>query len=78
MEERILTNHPQPGKSGVNIDKRKYDVIREAIVESTRAHGEITFKDLTEDMRRRLAGTFDGPISWYVTTICYRTLWPSF
>jgi hypothetical protein len=29
----------------------------------------MTFKELTEEVRRRLEGSFDGSISWYVTTV---------
>ena len=68
MIDRIMTLHPQ-GKSGVNIDKKKYDVMRQAILDSVRSHGEITFKDLMEDVHRRLEGEFDGSINWYVTTV---------
>jgi hypothetical protein len=64
-----LTQHPDPGKTGVSIAKLKYDAIRKAIVESVGAHGLITFKDLTEDVRRCLSGQFEGSISWYVTTV---------
>ena len=69
MKERILTKHPQKGKSGVNISKQKYDVIRESIVTALRAAGETAFKDLTEEICHKLAGHFDGFISWYVTTV---------
>ena len=69
MEEKILTQHPESGKSGVNISKQKYDLIREAILESVRAHGAITFTDLTQDVEKRLAGKFESSISWYVTTV---------
>jgi hypothetical protein len=34
VEEKILTLHPEEGKSGVNISKERYDLIRAAIVES--------------------------------------------
>ena len=68
MGDRILTLHPQ-GKQGVNISKEKYDAMREAILASVGAHGEITFKDLLEDVRRRLAGRFDGSINWYATSV---------
>ena len=67
--ERIMTLHPEPGKSGVNVSRQKYDAIRAATLESIRDHGEITFKDLTQDVRRKLEGTFEGSISWYVTTV---------
>lgn len=68
MEERILTKHPPKGESGV-ISKQKYDVIRESIVTALRAAGETAFKDLTEEIRHKLAGHFDGSIFWYVTTV---------
>ena len=67
--ERITTLHPEQGKSGVNVSREKYDAIRAAILESVRDHGEITFKDLTQEVRRKLEGTFEGSISWYVTTV---------
>jgi len=69
MVERILTKHPQEGKSGVNIERRKYETIREAMLESIRGQGEITFKTLTAAVRDRLEGRFEGSISWYVTTV---------
>ncbi|MFC2015988.1 DUF6958 family protein [Chloroflexota bacterium] len=68
MEERVMTLHPQ-GKAGVNITRERYDTIRESILCSLRDHGDMTFKDLTEDVRRWLGGTFDGSVSWYVTTV---------
>jgi hypothetical protein len=68
VEERILTKHSQ-GKSGVNISKRHYDVVREAILVAIRAQGEITFQDLLETVERQLQGRFDGSISWYTTHV---------
>ena len=64
-----MTRHPDPGKSGVNISRQKYDAIRVAILDAIRARGEITFTELTQDVRIRLEGTFEGSISWYVTTV---------
>ena len=69
MEEKILTQHPESGKSGVNISKQKYDLIREALLESVHAPGAITFTDLTQDVEKRLAGEFESSIPWYVTTV---------
>ena len=63
-----MTLHPQ-GKSGVNISKEKYDLMRQAILESVQAHGQITFTGLTEDVRSKLEGKFEGSINWYVTTV---------
>ena len=68
MQERIMTLHPQ-GKAGVNITRKRYNMVRGAILSSLREHGEMTFKELTEDVKRRLEGRFDGSASWYVTTI---------
>jgi hypothetical protein len=63
-----MTLHPQ-GKSGVNIDRDKYDTMRQAILDVVQDNGEITFQELTEDVRCNLAGKFDGSINWYVTTV---------
>lgn len=68
MAEKIMTLHPA-GKSGVNISKKKYDAVRQSILGSLRTHGQMTFTDLINDVGRQLEGTFDGSISWYVTTV---------
>jgi hypothetical protein len=68
MPERILTLHPA-GKTGVNIEKQKYVTIREAILHTIHERGSVTFGDLTEAVRGKLADTFSGSISWYVTTV---------
>lgn len=68
MTDRIMTLHPL-GKSGANIDQDKYDTMRQAILDAVQDRGEISFKELIEDVRRRLTGKFDGSINWYVTTV---------
>lgn len=68
MKDRIRTLQPE-GKQGVNISRQKYDVTRQAILDALRVHGEMTFTDLTEDVRRNLESTFEGSINWYVTTV---------
>lgn len=67
-EERILTLHPE-GKSGVNISRAKYDVIRVAILSAIDARGEIAFGDLAAAVAAGLAEPFAGSIGWYVTTV---------
>lgn len=69
MSDTIITKHPHKGKDGLNISRTKYNVVRRAILDCLRRHGEIAFKDLTEDVRRRLQGSFYGSIPWYVTTV---------
>ena len=68
MTERIMTLHPA-GKQGVNIDKGKYDMVREAIEETLRAQPGITFSALTEEVGRRIGDVFDGSVSWYVVSV---------
>ena len=69
MEEKILTLHPTEGKSGVNISRDKYDLVKAAIVESLRSVEELTFKELTQSVHVKLSGRFEGSIPWYVTTV---------
>ena len=68
MEEKIMTLHPE-GKAGVNIDKGKYDTMREAIVSNLQAQGMMTFKELNDAVGAQLNGRFDGSIGWYYTTV---------
>ena len=64
-----MTQHPEQGKQGVNIDQGKYELLREEILAVIGTYGEITFTELVEVVSERLAGKFDGSISWYVTTV---------
>jgi hypothetical protein len=68
MAERIMTLHPA-GKTGVNIDKQKYDIVSAAIVEIIRSHSEITFEELMGAVNNKLSGSFGGSVSWYTTTV---------
>jgi hypothetical protein len=43
--------------------------VRAAILEALQAADKMTFRTLVENVRRDLAGTFDGSISWCVTTV---------
>jgi hypothetical protein len=67
-EEKILTLHPE-GKMGVNILKRRYDLVNDFIILTLRQHGEITFKDLTDLAIESLTDTFDGKVNWYLVTV---------
>ncbi len=68
MEEKILTLHPQ-GKQGVNILKRRYDQMVEAILTTVEKHGDISYSDLNDLLVDQLEGIFDGKIPWYVVTV---------
>lgn len=64
-----MTLHPQ-GKTGVNIDKAKYEIIHDAILAVIDENGgEIAFKDLATAVDSQLTAPFDGSINWYITTI---------
>jgi hypothetical protein len=63
-----MTLHPE-GKEGVNIEKQKYDLIKNAILASVKQQGDILFKDLSAAVEANLPGTFDGSIGWYTTTV---------
>ena len=57
------------GKQGVNIDKAKYDTMRNAIVETLGGQPELTFTELNNAVGAKLEGNFDGSIGWYYTTV---------
>jgi hypothetical protein len=66
-EEKILTKHPL-GKSGRNISKRKYETMKQAIVEALR-NKELTHTELFDQLDKSLKGKFSDNISWYAETV---------
>jgi hypothetical protein len=68
-DEYVLTINPDPTKQGVRIEKAKYDIVREAILENLHAFGPMTFTQLAELVEDRLQGDFDGSVMWYYTTV---------
>ena len=68
MSDKIMTLHPE-GKSGTNIDRQKYDLVRVAILDAIHEFGDIAFKDLENAVTQRLPDTFNGSIGWYTTTV---------
>lgn len=67
-EERILTLHPL-GKKGVNVVRKRYDQVREAMIQVLAQEGEMSFSEMNDRLIARLAGTFDAKITWYVVTV---------
>ena len=65
--EKILTKHPL-GKSGKNIDRKKYDTLKKAIVSALRKD-ELTHTELFDRLNKSLKGKFPGNISWYGETV---------
>ena len=68
IEEKIMTLHPQ-GKKGVNILKRRYDVIKEYILKTVEDRGQITYKQLDKLAFMDLSDSFDGKVGWYVVSV---------
>lgn len=68
MSEKIMTLHPE-GKAGVNIDRKKYEFIKTAILDLVKEQEGITFKELLTKAIENYGKTFDGSVGWYVTTI---------
>ena len=66
-EEKILTKHPL-GKSGRNINKLKYETIKQAIVDALR-NKELTHTELFNQLNKSLKGKFADNISWYAETV---------
>lgn len=67
-EEKILTLHPD-GKAGVNILKRRYDVVRETLLNILEKEGQITFESLADKTIAAIEKDFDGKPLWYVVTV---------
>ncbi|MDN3689134.1 DUF6958 family protein [Cyclobacterium jeungdonense] len=67
-EEKIMTLHPQ-GKKGVNILKRRYDPIKNFIIETLQEYKEISFSELTDLAVAKLTDSFDGKVTWYVVSV---------
>src|SRR5438270_13040314 len=67
MAEKILTKHPL-GKSGKNIDRKKYDTLKKAVLSALRKN-DLTHAELFSRLNKSLKGKFSGNISWYCETV---------
>jgi len=68
MKETIRTLHPDK-KQGVNISKEKYEIIRKAIFSTLKQNKEMPFMKLARAVEKEVRGTFEGSVTWYVTTV---------
>ena len=66
-EEKIMTKHPL-GKTGRNIDREKYEMLKRAILSSLN-NKELTHTELFGRLNKSLKGKFSGNISWYGETV---------
>ncbi len=67
MSLRVMTLHPE-GKEGVNVDKEKYETVKQAILDAVGMAGELPFSDLSAEVAQRVPD-FDGSYGWYTTTV---------
>lgn len=68
MKDTIRTLHPDK-KQGVNISREKYDLIHKAITAALQQNKEMPFMKLARAVEKEMRGTFDGSVTWYVTTV---------
>ena len=68
LDNKILTLHPQ-GKKGVNIDRDKYETLKEFILQTVESRGQISYQELNELGEDTLSGQFTGSVPWYLVTV---------
>ncbi len=68
-DEFLLAINPDPMQHSVHVEKAKYDMVREAILENLLENGPMTFKQLGEKVETQLQDVFDGPVKWYYTIV---------
>jgi len=68
MEQKIQLKHPA-GKKAVRMNKEKYDVIAESVLNCLQLKGELThteiLKELTDDFKKNRT-LFEGSIEWHL------------
>lgn len=65
---KIRTLHPR-GRQGVNIDRRKYELIKDSILNTLAVHGELPFAELARQVEKNMTAPFRGSIGWYTVTV---------
>jgi len=68
QEEKITTLNLD-GKKGVNILKRRYDMMKDSILGVIKGKEEVTLAELNSLVESDLSGTFDGKIGWYLMAV---------
>jgi hypothetical protein len=69
MDARFPAFHPNPAKQGIRIEKTKYDLMRDAILDVLTVRGPTTFMKLNMAVEEKLKGSFEGSIPWYFVTV---------
>lgn len=66
--EKIMTLN-LGGKKGVNIDKSKYDTVKNSIITILGSKGQVTLSELGALVESDLANKFDGRVGWYLMAV---------
>ena len=69
MDKRFPAFHPNPAGKETRIEKSKYDLMRDAILEVLKGRGPTTFMKLNLAVEEKLKGRFEGSIPWYFVTV---------
>jgi len=69
MADKIQTLHPDPVKKGVNIDRTKYDLVREGTFHVLGQGETMKPMKLFEAVAAHLEGQMDGSIKWYAVSV---------
>lgn len=68
--DKITTQNITAGSGGTRIDRKKYEVMRRAILLATpRELPGIPFTELSDAVREFLPADWAGSVMWYVTTV---------
>ncbi|MBC7878014.1 MAG: hypothetical protein H7Y59_12670 [Anaerolineales bacterium] len=69
-DEFVLAINPDPTKHSVRIEKNKYDLVHDAILENLLDQGPMTFKRLGSLVQEQLEMNFgDDSVMWYYTAV---------
>ena len=66
-ELKILTRYHK-GKSGRNISKEKYNILKNLIIKSLKTNN-LTFTEIMNTIKKDLKGKFKGSFPWYLETV---------
>ncbi len=65
---KFQTINPDPQKEGVNLDKDKYNHVREAILSSV-SDKPLTFMQLRKAVEAKISDDFEGSPGWHYTVV---------
>jgi hypothetical protein len=67
--EFFLAINPDPTKQNVRIEKVKYDIVHDAILDNLLSYGPMTFAELGDLVEEQLQNDFDGSVRWVFTAV---------